>query len=83
MLFAIYLAAAECETLHKTKSTVPVLGLSLEVKYTYYVYFMEEKMKPLGELPIVTEQLENENFFMNQANTELTHVYISDTHTNI
>ena len=50
------------------------------MEYADDVDFIDEEKQPLDDLlPKAAEQLKDENLFMNEAKTELTHVYLSDT----
>jgi hypothetical protein len=82
VLFTCYLAAAisfvqRCST---TQPPVSSLGITLEIKYTDDVDFIDEEKDTLYRLlPIAAKTLKESNPFMNKSKTEFTHVYLSDT----
>ena len=55
--------------------------MPLETEYADDVDFIDEEKEPLDQLlPVTAAQLKAVNLSMNEAKTELTHVYLSETH---
>ena len=55
--------------------------MPLETEYADDVDFIDEEKEPLDQLlPVTAAQLKAVNLSMNEAKTEFTHVYLSETH---
>ena len=83
VLFTCYLAAAISSVRRSsTRPNPPIspLGIPLEMEYADDVDFIDEEKDTLDRLlPIAAKILKESNLFMNEAKTEFTHVYLSDT----
>ena len=83
VLFTCYLAAAissvrRCST--RPNPPISSLGMPLEMEYADDVDFIDEEKDTLDRLlPTAGQILKDSNLFMNEAKTEFTHVYLSDT----
>ena len=83
VLFTCYLAAAlssvrRCST--RPNPPISALGMPLEMEYADDVDFIDEEKDILDRLlPVAAQNLKDSNLFMNEAKTEFTHVYLSDT----